>query len=154
MMVRVSQLHWGMIQRRLADGETITNGELANAIEHFGLQDISGEVRVLVAARLRLAQTPGARGRPRRPNASHSRALNIYNRVNLEWARLGGKRGQKKEAIKQAAATLQLTINTVEDALANDAPSARRRYPYLAFTVEQWVEALARHANEHPQHPE
>lgn len=141
-MVRLFDSKLRSIRWRLKKGEVISNTDLADVVERYGACGIPEDVLALIATRLRAAKTPAPRGRPKNPNATVARALTIHNNVMVEWAQLGGRRGQREKAINAAAVKLSLSPETVRDALENDAPAARRAYPYLAFTLRQCVEAL------------
>lgn len=142
-MVRLSDSKLRSVQWRLKKGEVISNTDLADVVERYAARGLPEDVLALIAARLRAAKTPAPRGRPKNPNATVARALTIHNDVMVEWAKLGGRHGQREKAINAAAVKLSLSPETVRDALENDAPAARRAYPYLAFTLKQCVEGFA-----------
>lgn len=154
-MVRVVDLKIRGLEYRLTKGDLITNDELAEVVERYGTGTLPDRLRALVVERLRTAPTPRPRGRPKNPNARVARALTIYNNVMIEWARLGGRRGQRNRAIEIAAEKLEIAPETVRDALENDAPDARRRHPSLAFSLRECVDAFARAAaaGEAPEAP-
>jgi hypothetical protein len=129
-MVRLSDLRWRGLAWRIQQGEVIANEELADAVERSGARGIPDDVRALIAERLRAMPHPKRpRGRPAQTEndrrAHLLRALILESMLHFEWARLGGRRGKKGDALDHVASEAGLKTSTLTRILSHDAPAAR-----------------------------
>lgn len=156
-MVRLADVVLRGVQWRIKKGEVIPNDELAGVVERYGARGIPDDVRALVAERLRAVPFPKKpRGRPAQSENDRRdhliRALILESLLHFEWARLGGRRGQKEQAIEQVANEVELKASTLKRILSHEAPKARAaaerdptlRWPFSDVALQALEDARAK----------